>query len=1126
MEIYLHKPIPSEDPGVEMDLSTLEAVIEINPIVARDGKDGRDGHDAKINGVSTLNIIEGDNIHISQEGSTMTISGEDPYDDTELRERVGDVEREVAAKADSRDVYTIPQVNTLIAGRAGKDSVYTKEETDSKLSGKQETLVSGENIKTINGHSVLGAGNLHIDGTGEENVIESVSVNSVEQPITDKNVNISVPTNLSQLFNDAGFVQRTTDNLANYYLKNQVYNIDEIDQIISGLSGFEAVVVDVLPEASADTLHKIYLVPSSEPQVGNVRDEYITVEQSGSYSWEMIGSTAIDIEGYVTDEELAEALGAYMVDDRIARVTEYLYRFDSPVQDYSYAREYFESRAVPVSGGCSALSEGNLVGGNYDWLDDYEATFAVHTPNAQGNNEVWGNATLKTLTVQKVDAREASEDYKILPFYLTDGINEHGLYAKMNVVPRWGNDVVSPAVSRQDRVCSIMLVRYILDKFSTVDEAVAYIRDYVEIFNPQGMVDLDYELHYMVKDSTKTRIIEFVDGSVKVINADRFTNFHLWGVTFNEDGTVYTPADANDGHYATSQGVEQFGTGLERWNILNGFVGGITGKSDMRAALDAVKFSLAYTLDNNEWFSEFVGGVIDVDTPSTDAAFIARLAEYRQKWEERSKDNPEVWITAHSAIYDVQNREMYVTVQEDSNEFRFGFSGEFASQADLEAEVSRAQQAEEELSGRIDGKVDKVTGKGLSSNDFTTSEKNKLAELSNYDDTAIKARVSTIEGKEAGWDAKADPSDIPSVVDNVTSTSTEDALSAKQGKLLNDRINNIATRGRFLSLWDCTTGMPATNPSGYPYTYQTGDFFIVSRTGETNYVPNGATYTGQPSTTAYSGAIKVNDSIFYDGTNWTVLDTPAGGGEVQDVYQNGESVVSNGVAYVLTPTQLADLAADATHRVVTDVQIAAWNSKIGDAPSDGKQYARKDGAWEEVEASEGGTLYHELGQNTDGPIDQKVVTDELNGKPDYENVAGESSTPLFPVVEYTEQTLTSAQAEQAKKNIKAGSQVVLDTTTTAVNVSMEYGNTYKFMAAGGVASLAFSLVPFTEANADLRKLWTLKFKSGATPTSVTFPTGLWPLNGSLPTIEANAIYELSIDADYCMTVAVFKEVTA
>lgn len=42
-------------------------------------------------------------------------------------------------------------------------------------------------------------------------------------------------------------------------------------------------------------------------------------------------------------------------------------------------------------------------------------------------------------------------------------------------------------------------------------------------------------------------------------------------------------------------------------------------------------------------------------------------------------------------------------------------------------------------------KVDKVSGKGLSTNDYTTEEKTKLANLENYDDTALANRVSANE---------------------------------------------------------------------------------------------------------------------------------------------------------------------------------------------------------------------------------------------------------------------------------------------------------------------------------------------------------------------------------------------
>ena len=42
-------------------------------------------------------------------------------------------------------------------------------------------------------------------------------------------------------------------------------------------------------------------------------------------------------------------------------------------------------------------------------------------------------------------------------------------------------------------------------------------------------------------------------------------------------------------------------------------------------------------------------------------------------------------------------------------------------------------------------KVDKVSGKGLSANDYTTAEKNKLAGLSNYDDTELRSDVEKLK---------------------------------------------------------------------------------------------------------------------------------------------------------------------------------------------------------------------------------------------------------------------------------------------------------------------------------------------------------------------------------------------
>ena len=62
------------------------------------------------------------------------------------------------------------------------------------------------------------------------------------------------------------------------------------------------------------------------------------------------------------------------------------------------------------------------------------------------------------------------------------------------------------------------------------------------------------------------------------------------------------------------------------------------------------------------------------------------------------------------------------------------------------------------------GKVDKVDGKGLSTNDYTDAAKAKVDAIpanpkytdTVYDDTALKNRIATIEGKESAWDAKSD----------------------------------------------------------------------------------------------------------------------------------------------------------------------------------------------------------------------------------------------------------------------------------------------------------------------------------------------------------------------------------
>ena len=124
-------------------------------------------------------------------------------------------------------------------------------------------------------------------------------------------------------------------------------------------------------------------------------------------------------------------------------------------------------------------------------------------------------------------------------------------------------------------------------------------------------------------------------------------------------------------------------------------------------------------------------------------------------------------------------------------------------------------------------------------------------------------------------------SDIPGVVDNVTSTSATDALSANQGRVLQEQIDQLKALGRFLSNWDSTTGLPASNPPGYDvgdtYTYKVGDYYLVgtvASAGGTNYKPSGSSYVvGTASTTVETEELHTGDMYIYDSAQWLLLHT-------------------------------------------------------------------------------------------------------------------------------------------------------------------------------------------------------------------------------------------------------------
>lgn len=92
---------------------------------------------------------------------------------------------------------------------------------------------------------------------------------------------------------------------------------DYVDAQVGAINKFDVAILtdgQELPTASADTMYVLYLKPDADSASG-AYVEYITIrsgeEGAYNYSWEAIGSTKMDVTGFVTSEALAETLKDY-----------------------------------------------------------------------------------------------------------------------------------------------------------------------------------------------------------------------------------------------------------------------------------------------------------------------------------------------------------------------------------------------------------------------------------------------------------------------------------------------------------------------------------------------------------------------------------------------------------------------------------------------------------------------------------------------------------------------------------------------------------------------------------------------------------------------------------------------
>ena len=293
---------------------------------------------------------------------------------------------------------------------------------------------------------------------------------------------------------------------------------------------------------------------------------------------------------------------------------------------------------------CSCVRNGNYVGRNFDFFMKSTPTFVVRTTAGEGRYATLGVGRLTGINCATVDAGLSQEQLDILPWALLDGMNEKGLVVNSNVVPKadWGEIPHTGTKSGATELNAFFLIRPILDNCATVDEAVAYLKEFNITPFPSGKMDL----HYMISDTEKTCVVEFFNNEMLVKEQTVMTNYFL--------NTENTP---------------KYPIGWERAQTLRAHYDEGSTMEGMYQLMQRVRYTNAYYVANG-WYSDLGLTYEQLQNVSEEAkAYLqATEAEYGEELnyvkENGFREETEWWDTVHTSIYDISAGKLWVTVHE------------------------------------------------------------------------------------------------------------------------------------------------------------------------------------------------------------------------------------------------------------------------------------------------------------------------------------------------------------------------------------------------------------------------------------------------------------------------------
>ena len=194
---------------------------------------------------------------------------------------------------DADGVWTLISTDEegIVAEAVAQANAYTDDVAEGKVD-KEEGKGLSENDFTDEDKEKLD----DIEEGAQENVIEVIKRNGTALPITDKTVDIAVPTTTSSLTNDSGYITNEVDDLVNYYDK------DETDTLI-------ATEAETRDAADLNLQEQIDAISSSS----DVVDVVGTYAELQDYDTSRLGNN--DIIKVLTDETHDDAISYYRWND-------------------------------------------------------------------------------------------------------------------------------------------------------------------------------------------------------------------------------------------------------------------------------------------------------------------------------------------------------------------------------------------------------------------------------------------------------------------------------------------------------------------------------------------------------------------------------------------------------------------------------------------------------------------------------------------------------------------------------------------------------------------------------------------------------------------------------------------